>query len=102
VLVSAAELDLRARRLDAARLRAEEGLRAAELVGRKSQEMLARSVLAGAALARGDREAARRHLDAAAGDLEPPLAVSARARAALLRARAATDEAARDVRAPST
>jgi DNA-binding SARP family transcriptional activator len=92
VLVSAAELDLAAKRRDAARARAEEGLRAAELVDRRSQIALARAILARVALADGDADAATRHLEAASADLERPLGVSARARAALAQAAALASE----------
>jgi hypothetical protein len=89
VLIAAAELDLRARRLDRARAGAEEGLRAAEAVGRRSQAALARAVLARVALAEGDVRAATGHLDELRSEMEPPLGLSARARDELRRARQA-------------
>jgi DNA-binding SARP family transcriptional activator len=84
-LTLAAEIDVESGRFAEAEERAEEALRAANVVGRLSQTALARAVLARAALGRGDRELARSHFDAASGDLENPLAVSARARSAVAR-----------------
>jgi len=92
VLVAAAQIDLRAKRLDAARARAEEGLHAAEVVDRRSQVALARSVLAGVSLAQGDPAGAARHLDAV-GEVDRRLALSARARAEVVRARASIEQA---------
>ena len=92
VLVATAQLDVRARRLGSARTHAEEGLRAAEAVGRRSQVALAHAVLARVSLAQGQPEEAARHLDAAEGDAGGRLAISARARSEVARAREALDQ----------
>jgi DNA-binding SARP family transcriptional activator len=84
-LTLAAEVDLEHGRYASAERRAEEALRAASAVGRLTQTALARSVLARAALGRGDRELGRSHFEAATSDLSEPLAVSARARSAVAR-----------------
>jgi DNA-binding SARP family transcriptional activator/tetratricopeptide (TPR) repeat protein len=84
VLVFAGERDVDAGRPEAAERRANEALRAAAVVNRQSQVALARAVLSRAAFARGDARAARRHLDAVKPALDRPLALSARARAAVI------------------
>lgn len=92
VLVTAAQLDLRAERIELATSRAREGLAAAETVGRSSLVVLARALLAEAALASGRPDEAVAHLtavDASSAGAE----VSARARGALAHARAAVDQA---------
>jgi len=93
VLVATAQLDLRARRLALARARAEEGLCAAEAVGRRSQVALARSVLARVAIEEGDPAEAARHLEAVGAETEGRLALSARARDEIARARASIAQA---------
>jgi hypothetical protein len=89
VLASAAEIDRDAGRLAQAEQRATEALAAAEVVQRRSLVALSRALLADLALARGDRAAARAHLDAVAAEVAQPLGVSARARARVDRATAA-------------
>ncbi|MGO9839005.1 MAG: ATP-binding protein [Polyangiaceae bacterium] len=93
VLVATAQFDLRATRLGAARVRAEEGLRAAEAVGRRSQVALARSVLARVALAEGDPAEAARHVEAVGAEAEGRFALSARARDEVVQARASIEQA---------
>jgi tetratricopeptide (TPR) repeat protein len=83
VLIVAAEHDVVSGRLDAAERRAEEALALATTVNRRSQMALAHAVLGRVACARGNNRAAKRHLDAVHPDLERPLALSARARAAV-------------------
>jgi DNA-binding SARP family transcriptional activator len=80
VLVLAAELDLGSGRLDRAEGRASEALGAAEALQRRSLVAEARAVLAGVALARGEREKARAHLRPTEVDVRKPLGLSARAR----------------------
>ena len=92
VLVAAAQLDLRAKRLDAAAERAREGLRAAEIVARRSQVVLARSVLARVAVAAGDSREAAQHVAAVQAEAGSRIAVSARARSALAQARATIED----------
>lgn len=82
----AAENDLAAGRLDRARQRAEEALRAASVVERKNQIALARGLLARLSIAAGDRAAAEEHLAPTRLDLEVPLALSVQARRAVDRA----------------
>jgi DNA-binding SARP family transcriptional activator/predicted ATPase len=79
VLTHVAALDLRAGRTARARERAEEALASAEQVGRPAEAAIARAVLAGAAVAEGDRASAARIRAEARVD-DPRL--SARARAA--------------------
>src|SRR5262249_32616667 len=81
-LLFGAEDDLRAGRTPSARGRAEEALRAAELVGRCSDVALAHAVLARAGLADRDLVAVEANLEALRRDLERPSDLSARARAA--------------------
>ncbi len=83
VLNAAAEHDLGAGRIAAARSRAREALEAASAVGRRSHMALARALLARVALAEGDRPSAAEHFEAVAGDLAAPRCLSARARAAV-------------------
>jgi DNA-binding SARP family transcriptional activator/tetratricopeptide (TPR) repeat protein len=83
VLNFAAEYDVDRGRLEMAEHRAEEALRAAAVVDRRSQVALARAVLGHVALARNDRKGAQRHFEAVRSDFERPLALSARARSAL-------------------
>jgi DNA-binding SARP family transcriptional activator/tetratricopeptide (TPR) repeat protein len=70
---------------DEARRLAEEALLAAEAVGQKSEAALARSLLAQMALDGGNDDAARALLTASVADLAVPLALSARARTAIVR-----------------
>src|SRR5262249_37533726 len=72
----------RAGRAPSGRGRAEEGLRAAEVVGRCSDVALAHAVLARAGLADRDLVAVEANLEALRRDLERPSDLSARARAA--------------------
>ena len=83
VLIIAAEHDIESGRLEAAQRRADEALTLATAVNRRSQMALARSVLGRVACARREQRTAKRHLDAIHPDLERPLALSARARAAV-------------------
>jgi hypothetical protein len=85
VLNALADHDARAGRTDDARRRAHEALRAAETVAQKSEAAVARSHLAMLALAGADHDAARAWLDACRPDLGIPLALSARAQAAVAR-----------------
>jgi DNA-binding SARP family transcriptional activator len=85
VLVLAAELDLGSGRLDRAEGRASEALGAAEALHRRSLVAEARAVLAGVALARGEKEKARAHLRPTEVDVTRPLGLSARARRELTR-----------------
>jgi hypothetical protein len=71
-------------RNDARRL-AEEALLAAEAVGQKSEAAVARSILAQMALDGGDENTARALLTPSTADLAVPLALSARARTAIVR-----------------
>jgi DNA-binding SARP family transcriptional activator/tetratricopeptide (TPR) repeat protein len=84
-----AEIDLAAGRMEAAVRRAREALAAAEAVGRRSEVVLARALLARTAAATGDRPAAAGHLQALRADLVTPGALSSHALAAV--ARAASD-----------
>jgi DNA-binding SARP family transcriptional activator/tetratricopeptide (TPR) repeat protein len=77
VLTHLAALDLRAGRPARARERAEEALASAEQVGRAGEAAVARAVLAGVALAGGDRAAAARLRDEARID-DPRLSARAR------------------------
>jgi hypothetical protein len=88
VLVSVAEIDRRAGRVERAQAHAEEALALARLVDRRTLVAWARASLAELAIDRADASAARRHLDAIAGDLERPLGISGRARARVERATA--------------
>jgi DNA-binding SARP family transcriptional activator/tetratricopeptide (TPR) repeat protein len=78
-----AEHDARAGRAGDARRRASEALVAAEAVGQKSEVAVARSLLARLAYDRGDHGEAIALLQACGPDLSTPLALSARARAAV-------------------
>jgi hypothetical protein len=80
----AASLDLARKRNESAHARATEALRAAEIVERRTQVVIAHAVLGQVALATGDQASAARHLDDARADASTPLRVSARARAAAL------------------
>jgi DNA-binding SARP family transcriptional activator len=82
VLNFAATLDQARGDESRAHARATEALRTAEIVGRATQSVVARVVLGTIELANGDRAAALRHLEAVRDDVEAPLRVSARARAA--------------------
>ena len=84
VLNHAAALDLDACRSASARARAEEALRAAQVVDRQTQMAVAHSVLGRVALAEGDLASAARHLDGLRAAAIDPRATSARARAAML------------------
>jgi tetratricopeptide (TPR) repeat protein len=82
-LTLAADGDLGAQRIAEAERRAAEALQAASAVSRRSQMALARVVLARAALVSGDRKRASSELDATRADFDQPLALNARARAAV-------------------
>jgi DNA-binding SARP family transcriptional activator len=84
-LTIAADADIESGRLNEAEKRAEEALAASSAVGRRTQTTLARTLLARVALGRGDSSLGQSHFDAAKRDLDEPLAVSARARSAVLR-----------------
>ena len=79
----AAEREARAGQAVRAHEHAAEALAAADAVGQRSEAAVARSLLARLALERGDRAEAAAQLAACAQDLEAPLALSARARAAI-------------------
>jgi DNA-binding SARP family transcriptional activator/tetratricopeptide (TPR) repeat protein len=81
-----AEQDAHAGRASDAHRRGEEALRAAEAVGQKSEAAVARSLLARLAFDRGDRGEALALLNVCVPDLATPLALSARARVAVVRA----------------
>jgi DNA-binding SARP family transcriptional activator/predicted ATPase len=85
-----AELALEAGDLPGAETFAREALATATVVRQRSQQTIARTLLARRAAAAGDRATARDHLQAVAGDMAEPRAISARARAAVERARAET------------
>jgi DNA-binding SARP family transcriptional activator/tetratricopeptide (TPR) repeat protein len=74
----------RAGSAERARRHAEEALGAAEVVGQKSEAAVARSVLAELAIDRGQRDEALALLRACGAELATPLALSARARTAVL------------------
>jgi hypothetical protein len=80
----AASLDFARGRIESARARATEALRAAEIVERLTQTVIAHALLGRIAHATGDRAAAARHLEAIRPDVCAPLRVSARARAAAI------------------
>ena len=80
----AAAIDLERHRPESAGERASEALRAAALVQRHTQAVIARALLGRVALAGGDRASAAAHLEALRADLDSPLRVSAHARAAAL------------------
>jgi hypothetical protein len=84
VLVFVAERDLEGGRYEPAERRASEALRAATVVKRQSQTALARVVLGTVALARGDRLFAERQIEGLQSALDRPLALSARARRAVM------------------
>jgi hypothetical protein len=78
-----ASLDLRAGRVPLAQTRAEEALRAAEAVGRRTEVARARTVLARIAHQSGASKAARAHLEALRDDLDRPLGLAAIVRRAI-------------------
>jgi tetratricopeptide (TPR) repeat protein len=80
-----AEVDLVAGRIEVAARRAHEAMDAADSVGRRSEVVLARTLLARVALARGDREAALGQLEAVRPDLAVPGGLSGRAAAGVAR-----------------
>lgn len=81
-LTLAAATDLKYGHLERAAIRAEEALLAAEVVGRRSEIVMARVLLTRVALRCGDAAAAERHAQAAATDLRDPHSVAAHAREA--------------------
>ena len=81
-LTLAAATDFEDGHLGRAATRAEEVLRAAEIVGRRSEIVMALVVLARVALRRGDAAAAERYAQAASADLRGPNTVAAHARRA--------------------
>lgn len=83
VQTSAAAQDLEAGETAQAQRRAQQALVAASVVGRRSEMAVARALLGRAALARGDRATADAELSAARADRDTPLALSARAVAAV-------------------
>ena len=83
-LTIAATTDLEQGHLARAAARATEALHAAEVVGRRSEIVMALVILSRVALRRGDRTAAERYAQAAADDLRDPHAVAAHARRAAL------------------
>jgi len=83
-LTLAARTDLEQGHLARATTRAEEALHAAEVVGRRSEIVMALVILSRVALRRGDQAAAERYAQAAAADLRDPHAVAAHARRAAL------------------
>ena len=82
-LLIAAAIDLEAGNVDRAAARAEEALRAADVVGRRSEIATGLAIKARVALARRDPEAARSCLYAAEPDLRDPHAIAAHARRVL-------------------
>lgn len=94
VLTRAALLDLKRRRFDDARTRAEEALEYAQTLERATEQLLARCVLAEAHRAAGDAAAHQRHADAIAGLEQAPVARWARLRAANLLTDLAPEEGA--------
>lgn len=83
VQTTAAEGDLEAGRLDAARRRGEEALEAASVVHRHDDMALARALLARIAFEEGDRQRGERHALDAGNALEASSSPAARARTAL-------------------
>jgi hypothetical protein len=78
-----ANRDLRAGDLVAAKARAEEALRAAEAVGRRTEVARARTVLARIAHLSGSGSSANAHLDALRDDVDRPLGLAAVTRRAV-------------------
>jgi predicted ATPase len=78
-----ARLDLAAGNVALAQTRAEEALRAAEIVGRRTEVARARTVLAELAHRSGERSSANAHLEALRDDIDRPLGVAASARRAV-------------------
>jgi DNA-binding SARP family transcriptional activator/tetratricopeptide (TPR) repeat protein len=83
-LTLAATIDLEHGHLERAAERAEEALRAADVVGRRSEIVMALVILSRVARTRGDQPAAERYAQAAAADLRDPHAVAAHARRAAM------------------
>lgn len=94
-------IELEAARIDAARARAEEALKAATVVDRRNEIVVARSLLARIALGSGDRERATSHLGPLRGKAGRAGALSARARAAFDAAARALGESPPLVRPPA-
>jgi DNA-binding SARP family transcriptional activator len=84
VLNALAAHDACAGRADHAERRAREALRAAEIVGHKSEAAVARSRLATLAIDRRDRREAEELLETCVRDMRSPLSLSGRARAAVM------------------
>jgi predicted ATPase len=78
----AAAMDLERGDVDRARLRAEEALAAAEVVGRRSEIVMALIVLARAARQKGDAAAVSRYARAASTNLQDPSSVASHVRQA--------------------
>jgi hypothetical protein len=81
-LTLAAATDLEYGHLQRAAIRAEEALSAANVVGRRTEIVMALVLLARVALRRGDAATAERYAQATALELRDPLAVAAHARQA--------------------
>ena len=79
-----ANLDLAAGNVALAQVRAEEALRAAEVVGRRTEVARARTVLADVAHRAGEPSSANAHLEALRDDIDRPLGLAASARSAAL------------------
>jgi DNA-binding SARP family transcriptional activator len=79
-----ANLDVRAGDLPAARARADEALRAAEAVGRRTEVARARTVLAHVEHLAGSTSLAAAHLDALREDVDRPLGLAAATRRAVI------------------
>ena len=79
-----ASLDLAANHPELARMRAEEALRAAEVVGRRNEVARARTLLAELARRAGEPSSANAHIEALRDDIDSPLGLAASARRAAL------------------
>jgi hypothetical protein len=101
VLVCLAEIDLREGRRDRASQRASEALDSADKVDQKSEAAVARALLARLAFENDKRPEARQLLAACGPDLAASLALSARARAAVLIAAKELGEASPELLRPA-
>jgi len=79
-----AEIDIAEGAIDRARGRAEDALKAAEAIGRRTEMARARSILSRIALLEGDPKTARAHIESLREDLGRPFVVAAATRNAIL------------------
>jgi tetratricopeptide (TPR) repeat protein len=80
----AAEVEVEAGEMESAKRRAEEALRAADTVGRRTEIARARSILSRVALSTGDLSSARAHIESIQEDVRLPLALAASTRNTIL------------------